>query len=239
MNGCSLFVNAGCNRCIRLTEREAKMSLHRRYNAHRKSNAWQWIILIVVCFLLCVLFIGGISFARYVGEWNGRLDANVAQWNMKVNGVSLADTAAASKIAVSMVPDPGDGTASSGKIKPGQSGYFDIEIDPEGTQVSFSYAVTLDTRFLPEGMSVTQYSMDGGTNKTDLPADNCVRGNILLSETESGIFTSDHKLAMRFYWTWEDVAFNENGEYKLVVNASVQQYLGETTNGTDTKGVAA
>ena len=217
------------------------MSLHRQNNTHDKNNARLWILSVGVCLLLCVLLIGGISFARYVGDWNGRLDAEIAQWNIKVNGVSLADTAAASKIAVTMYTQNGDGHAPSEIIEPGQSGYFDIEINPcateatetadatPATEVSFTYTVALNTDAMPTGMRITGYSLSDGS------------GNVLTSGTETtvsrtvelpkaGAFTKDDIHTVRFTWEWETGSdYDEDPDYYVYVIVSAEQYFGGQT----------
>lgn len=203
------------------------MSLHRRHTIHKKCDAWQWIFFVVVCFLLGVLLCG-VSFAGYVGDWNGRIDANVARWNIKVNGVSLADTAAASKIAVEFFPVENDVAVPSEKIKPGQSGYFDIVIDPEGNETSFTYSVKADIAKskLPNGMVKYGYSVNDGA-KVEFAdgADRSVENTVNLPR--DGIFTAADKIEVRFYWIWNDVVFDGFAEYDIVVTAAVVQYCGE------------
>lgn len=213
------------------------MSLHRRGNVQNKNSARQWIILAVVCFLLCVLFIGGISYARYVESRSGRLEMNVAQWKMKVNGILLADTAAASKITVEFVPVESGVAVPSEKIKPGQSGYFDIEIDPNGTETSFTYRIKADIAksYLPNGMSIDGYSVSGDAPvEFDVGAERAVEGTMALPE--AGIFSTDDKVTIRFFWTWADVEFDEYAEYDIVVTAVVVQYCGEQTSGVSSEG---
>lgn len=210
---------------------------HKRNDFNNKNNAKQWLIIAVACFLLCVVFICGISFARYVDGWNGRFDADVAQWKIKVNGISLADTAAASKIAVTMLPDTVDSTVAAGKIKPGQTGYFNVEIDPDGTETSFSYTVEADVVMskLPAGMSIDGYSINGGSRiEFAVGADRVVEDTVTLPD--AGIFTPGDKITVRFYWTWRDVAYDEFDEYSIVVTAVVTQYVGDAGSSVNAEG---
>lgn len=214
--------------------------LNKRNDTNSEDNARLRLILAVACLLLCVLLMGGITFARYFGDWNGSLETDVAQWKIKVNGVSLADTASASKITIDdcfYVVDNGVATKNPSIIRPGQSGYFDVEIDPDGTQTSFTYKMTLDARYFPDGMRVAEYSVDGGENKT-IPADSCVTGDVFLSTASDGtVFTSANKLTVRFFWEWDENAdFNEDADYWFSVNVSVEQYLGDAASTNEEGG---
>lgn len=73
----------------------------------------------------------GISFARYVANWYGNMDTDIAQWNIKVNDVLLTKTSA---VPIKLYYRDGDtyteSNSTTNLLRPGQSGYFDVELDP-------------------------------------------------------------------------------------------------------------
>lgn len=207
------------------------MSLHERYNAFTKRNIKQWLVLVIVCVLSAFFLIFGSSLARYTADWNGHLGTGIAQWKIQINGVTLSDDSVASALHVTLIPDTDVIPEYPEKIKAGQTGHFDVKIDPAGTQVSFSYRVAVDlvNSKLPHGMHIDAYSVTVGENIGSTIAfskdDKSVGGVIALPV--GGIFTTDNSVTVRFYWTWEDVDFDEFAVYDIVVTATVQQYLGE------------
>lgn len=195
---------------------------HHKGTANEKRGAALKLFAIAVCLLCGVVLLSGISFARYYGEWDGNLGADVAQWSMKVNGVSLADAAVASEISITLVKD-GEPSSPEGKIAPGQTGYFDIEIDPTGTEVSFTYQITAGGA-LPNGMSLTGYTIAGA--KTDFAPDAPKTVQKTVTLPKAGKFEATDKITVRFHWKWDDADFDQSKEYNVTVTATVEQYCG-------------
>lgn len=201
-------------------------------------------IVAVACFTAAIFLALGFTFARYASDWYGRLGTDVAQWKMEINGVKVSDN---SVDAVHVVPIPTTNIFSPEypeKLQPGQEGYFDVIINPKGTEVSFEYSVTYvaDSSSLPNGMTVDKYAVKIGESigesetltKSDLPADKTINGEVYLPA--DGIFTKANSVTVRFYWTWEAVDYDERAEYKIVVTATVRQYFGEETSREIEKG---
>ena len=101
-------------------------------------------------------------------------------------------------------------------------------IDPEGNETSFTYSVKADIAKskLPNGMVIYGYSVNDGA-KVEFAdgADRSVENTVNLPR--DGIFTAADKIAVRFYWIWNDVVFDGFAEYDIVVTAAVVQYCGE------------
>lgn len=198
------------------------MSLRERYNVRNKGSLTRWIVSVAVCFI-AAFFLFAPTLARFANEWNGRFGTQVAQWNIKVNGVSLSDTAAASSIPIDFYLD--EATTPTSIVKPGQSGHFDIEIDSTGTETSFSYTVGISAASrLPNGMSI--YYLNGET-KVDFDA---ATGMTLSDDVKlpaSGQFGESDIRTLRFYWKWDDVTFEEFDAYSIVVAVSAVQYFVE------------
>lgn len=211
------------------------MSLHGKYNVGNKKNKKQWMIFAVVFFLLTFFLVFCPTYARYVSEWNGRLGAEIAQWKIKINGVDLSGGSADS-VTIEMIPD--GGFVAGQKIKAGQTGYFDVVIDPTDTEVSFSYAVAVDAENsnLPNGMKIDGYAVNG-EDRSSMTVGVSANGDIMLPS--NGIFSSADRVKVRFFWTWEDVDFNEYADYEIVVTATVRQYCGEIINPENTEGARA
>lgn len=214
------------------------MSLQRRYNAYRKRNLKQWPIAAVALFLAAFFLLFCPSLARFTSDWSGDLGTAIAQWKIRVNDVPLWETSETNQVHVKLIADAPIPECPD-KIQAGQTGYFDVEIDPTDTEVSFSYAVTVDTDYLPVGMLIDAYSVTDAQNpigRTALPANHTVGGDKMLPE--SGVFQSEHSTTVRFYWSWEDTgALDPFDAYRIVVTVAFEQYIGNRTDAEEAQSL--
>lgn len=226
------------------------MSLHDRYSAHNEKSVKQRMVIAIVCLLAVSFFFLCYSFARYAANWDGGLNASIAQWKIKVNGVALTASSEAGGFSVDLIPDPDTDIIPEhpDKIKAGQKGYFDIVIDPTGTEVSFSYSVSVDMEKskLPSSMTIDGCTVTVGERVVKQVefkdgAKPIVGDDAILPD--GGIFTDGNNVTVRFDWTWADGAadddFDEFGDYGIAVSVSVLQYIGDETNARDVEGVRA
>lgn len=115
--------------------------------------------MIILSFLFVIILGGAYSYSKYTSSISGTADADVADWNMKVNGCSIVtdrgegcfeyvtnEDGSISVVKNYTISDfkyfvqPGnEDFITENKIAPGASGIFEIEIDPNATQVSFMY----------------------------------------------------------------------------------------------------
>ena len=97
-------------------------------------------ILIVALILLdvCLCFLGGQTYSKYKAEVKGEEGAQIAGWNFNVNGESRELK------SINLMQTCKQETLTNGKIAPGTAGYFDIIINPVGTEVSLEYKFTFD-----------------------------------------------------------------------------------------------
>lgn len=90
--------------------------------------------------ILIAFFLLRDTFAKYRKKIDNNVDINLANWNIKLNGESIAgkDT-----ISSKIVPifEENDYIAEN-VLAPGVKGYYDIEIDATEVDTSFSYTFT-------------------------------------------------------------------------------------------------
>lgn len=224
------------------------MPLTEKHNVHNRKRAKRSVILIVVCFLAIFFLMLRYSFASYVIGWEGHHGGAVAQWTIRINGVPLSDNLVSDEFCVELIPDTDIIPEFPQKIKAGQTGHFDVEIDPAGTETAIEYAVVVDivNSKMPGGMSV-----DGYCFIYDDPAepvkivfsedDRSVEGVVELPE--SGIFTDNDRITIRFYWIWADDAtdsdFDEFGDYRITVTVTVMQYSSKEADSGNAEGASA
>lgn len=149
---------------------------------------------------------------------------DIAKWNIMVNneetieGQTLTNT-------IKLIPNDSQTTANN-KLAPGQEGYFDIIINPEGTEVSIEYTVQVNTTTLHPDISLTQYSILED-NITKNYENKEITGNIKLTENSSAL-TVKEKKTIRIYWEWPETTTSvptEGENYSISTAIVIKQKI--------------
>ncbi len=131
----------------------------------------------------------------------------LAKFNVLVNNKNIT-----SDEAFDLVLSNNENTYNN-KIAPNQNGYFEIEIDPTGTEVSLQYNFLFNLTDLDSEIKLTNYEINGNVYPIE---DNIISGDLLLPSTGKA-FTESDKLNIKINWEWT----------KEIVNPDVE----ETTDG--------
>ena len=191
------------------------------------------ITVIILLMVRLILIYNADSAAKYATNVNGSSTAYVAKWIIKVNDIDLTHEEKTMSNLVTLVPDNRDNVAA-GKLAPGYGGYFDVVIDPTGTEVSFKYTLTIDTSKLPTDIVLTGYNLgtDGTKNDAEEITANTITREIRLPENSA--FTNEHIETVRVYWMWNDIRTNDavhtsaatsGNEFSVGVNINVTQII--------------
>lgn len=206
------------------------MTLKEKYTIKNKKRIKQFIFLYSI---LVIFFIMYSTFAKYENSSEGYTKIAVANWKMALNGKELTSSSNTLTDSITLIPTTDENgndlttnidESTTIKIKPGQTGYFDIEIDPTGTEVSFSYQVSLDltNSVLPNELNILSYSLDDGVTSNTLPEDNTLSNTVSLGD--NGIFTDSDIQRIRYYWSWESGNEGDTA-YTIVANVEIKQVL--------------
>lgn len=121
------------------------------------------LLLLLIAFLICILVFFVIQiYAKYLTTATGDASIKIANWNILVNNLSIKNN---TDISSAIVPIfPGNENIASNIIAPTAEGYFDLNFDFSGTDVSFKYeintAVAEDSPV--KDLVTTGYSVDDG-----------------------------------------------------------------------------
>lgn len=118
------------------------------------------LLLIGICICFLLFFIVQI-YAKYITSAEGNTSLTIANWNIKVNDISIKTN---TDISNSIVPVfPGTEHISSNIIAPTAEGYFDLNLDFTDADVSFEYEITTtpDENSSVKDLVTTGYSIDG------------------------------------------------------------------------------
>ena len=197
------------------------MTLKEKYTIKNKKIIKQFIFLYSI---LVIFFVMYSTFAKYENTSEGYIKIAVANWKIALNGKELTSSNNTLTDSITLIPTTKINENNPSKIKPGQTGYFDIEIDPTGTEVSFWYQVSLDlvNSVLPRGLNILSYSLDGGITSNTLPEDNTLSNTVSLGSKD--MFTDSDVQRIRYYWNWES-GEGEASTYTIIANVKVKQVL--------------
>ncbi len=170
------------------------------------------------------------SFAVYETLANGTGNFNIGNWTIRLNDMDIS-----SGQTISFVASNFNYSVSShienGVIAPGRSGYFDVIIDPEDTDVAIRYDITLDME-QNYGENITYYVTDlNGTMVRT--GESTYSGIITLAQIANG---DTARLRIVVEWTNNSTYDQSDTNLGLTSNASISipaqitviQYLGET-----------
>ena len=103
------------------------------------------IILYIVLFVVAMALIYCVSstYAVYETITNGTANLDIGSWVIRLNSVDISSGETISFNANNFTYSNSSHIAN-GVIAPGRSGYFEVIIDPDGSDVSIRYDITLD-----------------------------------------------------------------------------------------------
>ncbi len=190
------------------------------------------LILISTLVLIVTIAIITITYAIFESRLEGNITVESATWKILVNRTDIS-SGQTQEFVVDRININGDSHTTEGKIAPGQSGSFDILIDPNNTDVSVRYDIQLDLSFIEDTkMEIT--SIEETEKKATLikTAENTYTGVIPLNEIRYG---TRNNIRISLMW-YEDESTNErdteigsveNNAINIPISVKVTQYLGE------------
>lgn len=197
------------------------MTLKEKYTIKNKKRMKQCVFLYSILIIFLVMYS---TLARYEKTSEGYTKIAVADWKISLNGQELTSDKNELKDTIKLIPITNKDETNPNKIKPGQEGFFDITIDPTGTEVSFDYEIALNEEqsILPEGFEITKYSISGEDEEKKWSENKKLTGTIGLGN--DGTFGEEDIKKIRYYWKWKDEIYEE-AEYKIIADVKVEQVI--------------
>ena len=168
--------------------------------------------------------------------FHSEIDSNVAlengKWNITINGTDIT-TGTVTEFVINQITTTENQHVKPGNLAPGLSGNFEIQINPENTNVSVRYDITLNQEELGDSnlkiRSIEEIEQNYKLIQTD---ENTYTGVILLEDIKKGI---NHRIKMEVEWADEEISneadttLGEDVTNKLQIPITVHaiQYLGE------------
>ena len=139
------------------------------------------------------------TYAKYLSSATENAELTIARWSILINNQDVVNE---SNFTDTISPIfAGSTNIKSDVIAPTAEGYFELILNGENTDVSFSYDISLDTTDCAvEDLVITSYEI-GGTTYTYNGTD--VVGNILLND-------ASRTQTIRFNVRWNDDALTQS-----------------------------
>ena len=194
------------------------------------------LTLTIILFLLTVYTIAH-TFAVFESEAALETELNIAKWNIKVNNeLVTGSTNHTFSIEDDYLSVEQNNKVIEKKIAPGTEGNFDIEIFPDGTQVSLRFDVFIDTSQITNS-KIKVNNIVSLTNGVTMirTSDKVFTGVLPLADIQAG---KTARLRVTFEWINSDdpedmkvdtnLALSETAKIEIPVTVDFFQYKGET-----------
>lgn len=187
-------------------------------------------ILLIIASIATTLSLMSGTYSRYVASNNGDLKLQFANWQILVNDNDITSNASSS-IVLTPVIDENENVAT-GKLAPASTGYFDFEINPKNTELSFDYQILLEAdNSQIKDLRITKYTYINDSADEDVIntiEDNTITGSLIYDNTKEN-FTYE-PFTIRVYFEWydgednimDDQADTEVAGQEFNINASIK-----------------
>jgi hypothetical protein len=186
----------------------------------RAKNIKLIVLLIAVLFLIYNV---EETYSRYVSNAEGEVTINFAKWQILVNNENISSNYE-SKLKFTPVIEDNVNMASN-VLGPTSTGYFDVEINAENVETSFTYNIqfTIPTDSDIKNVVMTDYAI---TNEEELTLGNeltkiPLNGSTSISNTMNWDSTKTNfkfnKFIVRIYFTWDDNKENMSDEEDTII----------------------
>lgn len=175
------------------------MNLKLRYKSRGKRKIIRFLVYYSFLAFLLIMYS---TFAQYTTVVEGTPKTQVANWNVKINDIDITKENTFTNL-IELIPAGDTQTTYEKKLAPGQTGYFDIIINPEGTDVATQYAINFDTSNLPAGIILTNYEIIEDNISANFTNGTSIEGEINLNSTNQSLSEND-KRTVRIYWQWKE-----------------------------------
>ena len=134
------------------------------------------LLLSALFFLVVCFYFMQETYAKYVTTSEGKINAKIARWNIKVNETDIKNNAS---LTQDIIPtfEKSENIAEN-VIAPTIKGYFDLNIDASAVDVSLTYQILIEENDLISDFIITGYQIDDG-NLINLTNTNEITNDIL------------------------------------------------------------
>jgi hypothetical protein len=188
----------------------------------------KWLIIVFVLLLSITAYELSVSFALFESEKEFIVSSDIGKWEISVNDSLINET---NTFSITSAKVDSDSNVREDYFAPGTSGYFDVVIDPNDTDVSIYYEIVCRTDYITNNQIVLNRIENVGKPNLINVANYTYAGVIPVSDIKDGITTT-----LRFYITWTnndnnndvDSLYGSNSaNFEIPMTITFRQYTGE------------
>lgn len=197
------------------------------------KNRKKIFILIIIIILILLIYELIHIYAVFHSEIGADVKFTNGTWNIIVNGTQISK-GVETEFVIDKISTTQNEHVENNKLAPGLSGSFSITINPENTDVSVIYDITLNKEKLTNSkLSIETIKETQVGNTLTQTGEDTYTGIIPLEEVKKG---TTNKIEMTVQWI-DDENNNENdtklgtvynSKLEIPVTVHVSQYMGET-----------
>lgn len=199
-----------------------------------KQNKKKLIILACMCIMLILVYEIVIHiYAIFYSEVAGDIQLKNGTWNIVVNGTEISK-GVEKNFEIDNINIQENEHVKSGKLAPGLSGDFEIQISPQNTDVSVKYEISLNTEAMTNtSLKIKSIEEEEENNTLIRTGENTYTAVIPLEKVKQGK-TNKVKIVVE----WKNNETNNEADtaegkvyqakLKIPIKFTATQYLGET-----------
>lgn len=199
-----------------------------------KKNKVKILIFVIVLLLIILIYKLVETYALFYSELNGTVEISNGVWRINVNNTEVT-TGTSVTFNINNITTSSNSHIMAGKLAPGSSGSFIIEINATSTDVSVKYDVMLDEDLLTNSnFVITNIEEINDTGELVRTGENTYTGILSLEDIQDN---NRARINVEFEWadidgTDENMADLEvgtvyNGQFQIPITVHLIQYLGE------------
>ena len=198
----------------------------------KNKNLVKILFLLIMCIVILLIYKIIDIYALFHSEMEGNVQFENGTWNITVNGEDIT-TGTEAEFVINLIDTTQNDYVKPGKLAPGLSGSFEIAINPQDTNVSVRYDITLNQEELG-GSNLTIKSIEEVEKGYELiqTAENTYTGVIPLADIANGV---NHKIKLEIEWQDDglnnesdtQIGKNKTHQLQIPITVHVIQYLGE------------
>ena len=107
---------------------------------NRQSKTKRGILVAVM--LVCLIALIGGTYARYSSTGTANAAVTLAKWHVKLNGTDISTSTHSENVTLTF---DNNVNVADGKLAPGRTASFQIELDPAGSEVAIDYTFDVNS----------------------------------------------------------------------------------------------
>lgn len=172
-------------------------------------NKRKWLLISTFLFLLLQVFVWVDTFGLFEIDVEAPSSVDLAAWQIKVNTQDITGDFAS--FTIPMINWDSNNNVMPGRAAPGSSAYFEIFIDPSGTEVSIEYEIAMDFANLNnEKIYITSVKNKAGEDLEQNDEENYV-GTMFLADV-----INNQVEIIKVEFIWEDDESNNEVDSSFV-----------------------